>query len=97
MTIDYPADKTFELHVKDTGTLDQFDVFVNDTLRSHVANGELNTYEIEHPATTIAIVVQFEGVDGGRSAIVDVTDTANPKVVTSQSGLNHSYLLEATP
>jgi len=94
MAIDYPKGKNFELRVKDTGALDQFDVFVNGTLRSHVSDGEVHQYPIEQPTGTIAIAVHFEGTDGGKSAIVDVTDSGNPSVVSSQDGLIHSYILQ---
>ena len=38
MTITYPEGKSFELRVKDTGALDQFTVFVNGTIRSHISD-----------------------------------------------------------
>ncbi len=96
MPIDYPANQTFKLLVKDTGTLDQFDVFVNGTLRSHVSSGNLQSWPIERPTDVIAIAVHFEGTDGGISAIVNATDPTNPSVLERQVGLKHSYLLQAT-
>lgn len=95
MPIEFPVDKQFELRVKDTAVLDEFDVFVNGKLVSHVSDAEIQIFPIEHPTSAMAIAVHFQGTDGGKSAIVDVTDPNGPKVVSSQTGLMHSYLLKA--
>jgi hypothetical protein len=95
MPIAYPAGKEFELRVKDLGSLDQVDVFVNGALQSHITDQELHVFKIERPIAAMAIAVHFEGQDGGKSAIVDMTDPANPDMVASQTGLIHSYLLTA--
>ena len=92
----YPKDKKFELRVKDTGNLDQFDVFVNGPLRSHVSDDEIHLFPITHSDNPMAIAVHFEGTDGGKSAIVDITDPDNPGVVSSQTGLIHSYVLTSS-
>ena len=94
MPIDYPSDQQLKLLVKDTGTLDQFDVFVNGQLRSHVSSGKLQEWPIERPSGVMSIAVHFEGTDGGMSAIVNATDEQNPVVVERQEGLKHSYLLK---
>jgi hypothetical protein len=93
MAIDYPANKSFELRVKDKGELEQFDVFVNGTLRSHISDGEMHKFPLERPPSAMAIAVHFEGQDGGKSAIVDVTDPQNPVKIASQDGLLHSYIV----
>ncbi|HKY36572.1 MAG TPA: hypothetical protein VJN18_11570 [Polyangiaceae bacterium] len=93
--INYPSGSSYELRVKDTAALDEFDVFVNGKLVSHVSDDEIQSFPIEHPTSAMAIAVHFQGADGGKSAIVDVTDPNGPKVVSSQTGLIHSYLLQA--
>ena len=94
-TIDYPAGRKFELRVKDTATLDQFDVFVNGMLVSHISDDKVHQFEIEPPTPVMAIAVHFQGIDGGKTAIVDATDANNLSIVSSQTGLIHSYLLKA--
>lgn len=96
MTIDYPADKQFQLWIRDTGKLDTVAVFVNGELSSFIANQSTNKFPIDRPATTVAVVVHFGGADSGHSAIVDVTSGETGLAQLGPSdGTHHSYILRA--
>ena len=91
--INYPANKNYELWVRDSGEFDGFAVYVNNALVNVVGDQQTHKYPVEHPAAPLAITVTFGGSDGGVSAIVDVTDPNNQAVVEKQKGLKHSYLV----
>lgn len=94
MTIKFESGKKLELWVKDNGKFEGFAVFLNGTLVKQIGDQMTHKFPIEEPSSGAAIVIHFGGVDGGISAIIDVTDAANRQKLDGQDGLKHSYLIE---
>jgi hypothetical protein len=94
MTIKYAEDQQLELWVKDTGQFEGFAIFLNGSLAMQIGDQTTRKIPITRPSPSAAIVIHFGGVDGGISAIVDVTDAAAPQKLADHEGLKHSYLIE---
>src|SRR6185369_5420076 len=94
MPIQYQDGKQLELWVKDTGQFEGFALFLNGSLAMQVGDQTTRKIPITQPNPSAAIVIHFGGVDGGISAIVDVTDPAAPHKLEHQNGLKHSYLIQ---
>ena len=94
MPIKYAEGKQLELWVKDTGQFEGFALFLNGSLAMQIGDQTTRKIPITRPNPSAAIVIHFGGVDGGISAIVDVTDTSAPEKLADQEGLKHSYLIE---
>lgn len=91
MPIKYADGKKLELWVKDKGAFDGFALFLNGSLVTEVGDQDTHKFPIARPAESAGIVIHFGGVDGGISAVVDVTD--KPEKLADAEGLKHSYII----
>jgi hypothetical protein len=97
MAIKYTKSMKLQLWVWDTGDLEGFSVYLNGELLDDSDAPDL-AYDIDRPEkdSSSAIVVHFNGIDGGATKVVDVSNDAKPKTVEHQNdGLKHSYLVTA--
>jgi hypothetical protein len=80
-----------QLRVKDTGLLEGYTLYFNGTLADEVGTDDMRPYTIEKPAGTIALVIHFNGDEGGMSGIFDMGNGGD--TLQRQSGPRHSYLI----
>lgn len=95
--VKYPDGGRLELWVRDTGTLEGFTVYLDGQKHKRVFDGSVHKFTLPPPsANTFAVIgVCFGGVDGGRSALIDVSDAQNPVTVIQSSGMSHVYEIQS--
>jgi hypothetical protein len=98
MDIDYEDGQQLELWVRDTGLFDGIAIFLNGHRISRVGDQITHRFPIVRPPSKADITVSFGGNDAGISAIVDVTDVDNQRLLgkqTAADGPEHEYIVKA--
>lgn len=98
MDVNYADGRKLQLWIKDKGELDGISVFLNGHLVRSFADQVTHKFPLERAPLSVKLLVAFGGNDGGVTAIVDVTDSANELVLAKQKpedGMKHEYVLKS--
>lgn len=93
-TVKFVPGMRHELWIKDTGDLEGFRVFLAGNTIDDVFEGTTKKYLLHAPAPRYSINVQFNGTDGGASAIVQFTATGKSTLASTQGTDGHDYSVE---
>ena len=95
--IEFKSGMKLFLYVWDSGEIEGFAVYVNDTLVT-----ERNTLTRKYPLEPLdsgeswGLIVQFAGQDGGATKIVDEATTPQTVLAHQDTGLSHAYMVSCS-